>query len=354
MAKKYSENKQVKECLDKIEVSGKQLLQLVNQVLEMSRIESGKITLSEDPTDVIEKAKAVETMIAADCGSKDIEFNLHIGEIIHRDVLTDSSRVNQIITNIVGNAVKYTPEGGRIDYYLEEQPCEKEGYGLYVSTIKDTGIGMSEEFLGQIFDEFSREKTSTVSQIQGTGLGMSIVKKLLDLMEAGIDIKSKPGEGTTMTVSIPMKWNPDAEPEMEGTRKPQQISLKGKRILLVEDNEMNREIASEILTDEGVEVYTAEDGDIAVEMVRKSVEEGNSEFYDAVLMDIQMPRMNGYDAAKAIRALPDPQDTHMPIIALSANAFQEDKQKSLEAGMDDHVAKPIDIQKLKETLAKYI
>ena len=354
MAKKYAEKAQVKDCLNKIDLSGKQLLSLVNQVLEMSRIESGKIILSEDPADVIERSFGMETIAAADCNSKSIRFTRHIGNIAHKDVLTDVTHVDQIITNIVGNAVKYTPEGGSIDYYLEELPCEKEGYGLYVIKVEDTGIGMSDEFVEHIFDEFSRENNTTVSQIQGTGLGMSIAKKFVDLMDGTIEIKSKLGEGTTIKVSIPMRWNPNAVEKNEEIKESYHPFLGGKRILLVEDNEMNREIATELLEEEGLLVETAEDGDVAVEMVRKTAQEGRPEYYDAVLMDIQMPRMNGYDAAKAIRALPNPHNTHLPIIALSANAFEEDRQKSLDAGMDDHVAKPIDIQILKETLAKYL
>ena len=354
MAKKYAGNKQVKNCLDKIDMSGKQLLQLVNQVLEMSRIESGRITLSEDPADVIERANGMETIVAADCNIKNIKFKLHIGSVAHKDVLTDVSRVNQIVTNIIGNAVKYTPEGGRIDYYLEEQPCDRDGYGLYEITVKDTGIGMSEEFLSHIFEEFSRESTSTVSHIQGTGLGMSIVKKFVDLMGGTIDIQSKLGEGTAMKVSIPMKWNSHAGEDNSEAQNARQICLEGKRILLVEDNEMNREIATELLEEEGVYVETAEDGDIAVHMLKKTADAGDYYYYNAVLMDIQMPRMNGYEATKIIREVPVPEGIRMPIIALSANAFEEDRQKSLEAGMDDHIAKPIDIQKLKETLAKYL
>ena len=354
MAKKHSENPQVGDYLNKIEVSGKQLLLLVNQVLEMSRIESGKVKLEAEPADVIERANGMQTVVTADCNSRNIEFALHFGEISHKDVLTDVSRINQIVTNILGNAVKYTPEGGKIDYYVDELPCDREGYSLYRFAVKDNGIGMSEEYLEEIFDEFSREKSSTVSQIQGTGLGMSIVKRLVDLMGGRIEIQSKLGEGTYVSVEIPMRWNTDVDSAAEVNENKKTISLEGKRILLVEDNEMNREIATEILEEEGIYVECASDGDIAVDMLRMVVEKGDSEYYDAVLMDIQMPRMNGYEATKAIRAIPDPQNTHLPIIALSANAFEEDRQKSLAAGMDDHVAKPIDIQKLKETLAKYL
>ena len=348
MAKRYSKDSKINEYLEKIDVSSKQLLSLVNQVLEMSRIESGKVSLSQDKTDIVEATKAVKTLFAADCNSKNIDLNMHIGSIEHRNVLADYSRINQILTNIIGNAVKYTPEGGSIDYYVDEQQCNKDGYGLYVLCIKDTGIGMSEEYLEHIYEEFTRENTSTVSRIQGTGLGMSIVKKLVEMMDGTIEIKSKQGEGTIVAVSIPMKWDLDSIETIKNVEE-SDVTLNKKRILLVEDNEMNREIATEILEEEGVIVETAEDGDIAVEMVKNN----EYNYYDAVLMDIQMPRMNGYETTKAIRALP-PIDKHVPIIALSANAFEEDKKKSLEAGMDDHIAKPINIAQLKETLIKFI
>ena len=349
MAKKYNDNPQLNEYLDKIEISSQHLLSLVNQVLEMSRIESGKIVLSENPCDVIERALAMKTIVAADSNNKDLKYRLHIGEITHKNVLVDTSRVNQIFTSILGNAIKYTPNGGSIDYSIEEQPCDKPGYGLYVVTVSDTGIGMSEEYLAHIFEEFTRENTSTVSNIQGTGLGMPIVKKLVDLMEGTIDIKSKQNVGTTVTVALPMKWDENLVASEKETAANEELSLKGRRILLVEDNEMNREIATEILEDAGATVDTAEDGDIAVDMV----DNHDAKFYDCILMDIQMPRMNGYEATRAIRALL-PLDVHIPIIALSANAFEEDKQKSLEAGMDDHVAKPIDIEQLKATIAKFV
>ncbi|GEM_PF-6246268 len=354
MAKRYSDNSKVEDYLGKIDVSGRQLLSLVNQVLEMSRIESGKIVLSEEPADLVEKANAVRTIIAADCNMKNISFTIDTSGIVHKDVIQDVSRVNQIISNILGNAVKYTPEGGSISCTAVEKPWDKEGYGLYEIMVKDTGIGMSDEFLKHIFEEFSREKTSTISRIQGTGLGMSIVKKLVDLMGGDIDIQSTPGQGTVVTVSIPMKWDDVSRRRETEAQNLEAVDFRGKRLLLVEDNEMNREIASDILMESGFVVETAEDGLIAVEKVSNSVDSGKPGYYDVILMDIQMPRMNGFEATQAIRAILVAQDVHVPIIALSANAFEEDRQKSLEAGMDDHVAKPIDVQKLKETLAKYL
>ena len=355
MAEKNIDDKEaVAHYLEKIDVSGQQLLSLINQVLEMSRIESGKVLLAENPADVVEKAYAMEAMCGADVERKGLSYNLVIKDVPHRNVVTDASRMTQIITNILGNAIKYTPEGGRIDYTVEELPSDREGWGLYRFTIADTGIGMSEEYLAKLFDEFTRENTATVNKIQGTGLGMSIVKKLTDLMEGSIDVKSVKGEGTTIAVTVPMKLDENGEMRRAKEAEYRSVNFTGKRILLVEDNEMNREIARDILGEAGFVVETAEDGDEAVEMVSGTVKRGDSEYYDAVLMDIQMPRMNGYEATKAIRSLDDPQHTHLPIIALSANAFEEDRKMSLEAGMDEHVAKPIDVNLLKETLARFL
>ena len=355
MAKKnIHDTAAVEQYLDKIDVSGQQLLALINQVLEMSRIESGKVMLDEEPQDIVEKAYLMQTVAGADLTHKGLEFTTNVKNIRHRHILADDSRMAQIITNIVGNAIKYTPEGGRIDYTVEELPCDREGYGLYRFTVADTGIGMSEEYLEHLFDEFTREKNSTVSQIQGTGLGMSIVKKLVDLMGGTIDVESKKGVGTTISVTMPLKLDESADDRAAEEHTPADICFEGKKLLLVEDNEMNREIAIDILEEAGFVVESAEDGDIAVEKVSEYIAEGEPYHFDAVLMDIQMPRMNGYEATKAIRNLSDPNHTHLPIIALSANAFEEDKQKSLSAGMDDHISKPIDIQKLKETLAKYL
>ena len=351
LAKKHiADTDSVSGYLDKIEVSGKQLLQLINQVLEMSRIESGKVVLQEEPADVIDRAYDMRTLSGTDIESKSLKYTVYIRDVSHRHVLADGSRMNQIILNIIGNAIKYTPEGGCIDYTVEEKPCERAGYSLYSFTVADTGIGMSEEFQKHLFEEFARENTSTVSHIQGTGLGMPIVKKLVDLMGGTITVKSMLGQGTSITVSVPMKWDTEAQARREADARHHDFDFRGKRILLVEDNEMNREIAQEILTEAGFSVEVAEDGDIAVEKVRRSAAAG----YDAILMDIQMPRMNGYEASKAIRALPDAEVRHIPIIALSANAFEEDRLRSLAAGMDDHVSKPIDIRQLKETLAKYL
>jgi signal transduction histidine kinase/CheY-like chemotaxis protein len=350
MAKKHVDNPEmVKGYLEKIDIAGKQLLSLVNQVLEMSRIESGKITLKEEKCDIGNVTAALMITYGSHAESKGIKFTATIANVEHRFVCIDSDRINQITANIIGNAIKYTLEGGSIDCTVNELPCDRKGYGSYVLTVEDTGIGMSPEFISHIYDEFTRENSTTVSHIQGTGLGMTIVKKLTDLMGGSVNIESQKGKGTKITVSIPMKWSKDQTPDMVNQPNMTLHPLKGMRVLLVEDNEMNREIAEELLTEKGIIVDTANDGDIAVDKVRKAAPND----YELILMDVQMPRMNGYEASKAIRKLKDPIKSHIPIVAMTANAFEEDKQNALAAGMDGHLAKPIDEQKLIQMLADF-
>lgn len=350
MAKKHiDEHETVKKYLDKIEIAGKQLLSLVNQVLEMSRIESGKIILNEQNCNLENIIKAISTTYGTHAETKGIFFTATILNIEHKNVIVDSDRVNQIAANIIGNAIKYTPENGNIMCTFLEEKCNREGYGLYSLTVEDSGIGMSPEFLEHIYDEFSRESSSTVSRIQGTGLGMTIVKKLTDLMGGSITIESQKGQGTKITVSLPMKWNNESKTKAAEQKEVTTLPLTGMKILLVEDNEMNREIAEEILTEQGLVVDTAIDGDIAVEKVCNAAP-GD---YELILMDVQMPRMNGYEATKKIRMLKDRRKSRIPIIAMTANAFEEDKKNAIDAGMDGHLAKPIDIQKLIQTLTDF-
>jgi CheY-like chemotaxis protein len=239
---------------------------------------------------------------------------------------------------------------------LEESPSPREGYANYTFTISDTGIGMSEDFQKMVFEPFARESTSTVSKIQGTGLGMSIVRDLVELMDGEISIDSKQGRGTTVRICVPLRLaEPEAHSDAVGESAVWDTSgLAGKRVLLVEDNEMNREIASYILSENGLVVEHADDGDVAVEMVRAAFERGEPRYYDAVLMDIQMPVMNGYEAAKAIRALAGDYFRDLPIIAVSANAYDEDVRDCLDAGMDAHIAKPFNPEDLLNQLNKMI
>ena len=332
------------DCLDKIDKAGQNLLSLINQVLEMSRIESGKATVAENEVDLIERADVLFTVLKANADAKGLTTEMEVKGIRQRNVITDESRLNQIITNILGNAVKYTPEGGKVSFRVS-QMNDRADACVYEFVVEDTGIGMSKEFLPHVFDEFSREKSTTVTGIQGTGLGMSIVKQTVTLLGGTIAIQSEPGRGTRVTILLPMRPNDKVtEKKQEET-----CSFEGERILLVEDNEMNREIACEILTDAGLKVDTAEDGDIAVEKVKNS-----AGCYAVVLMDVQMPRMDGYEATRHIRALEDPSLSGIPIIAMTANAFEEDRKNAINAGMNEHLAKPIEINKLKQVLSRFL
>ena len=263
-------------------------------------------------------------------------------------VMCDDLRMNQIAINLVNNAQKFTPTGGSVLFRIEQVSTNKEGLAEYKMVVKDNGIGMSEEFLPKIFESFERERTSTDSGIQGTGLGLSIVKKLVDMMGGIIQVKSKLGEGTEITICFTFKVV--SGENIEGTEivTEETVDFAGKRLLLVEDNELNREIACEILREEGFEIDEAADGVIAVEMVRKAP----AGYYDLILMDIQMPRMNGYEAARTIRSMKGDERSEIPIIAMTANAFEEDKKAALDAGMNDHIGKPIDIKTLNHTLKK--
>ena len=350
MAKKHiNKPEMVQKYLDKIDIAGHQLLSLVNQVLEMSRIESGKIILSERKCDLEKLIMALSTTYGSHAESKGLTFVATISNVEHKFVYTDSDRVNQIAANIIGNAIKYTDENGSITCTFNEYPYDREEYSLYALTVEDTGIGMSPEFQKHIFDEFTRERTSTVSQIQGTGLGMTIVKKLTDIMGGSIEIESEQNKGTKITVFIPMRWCTEFKSPIIEQKKSTAISLKGMKVLLVDDNEMNREIAEELLTEKEILVDTASDGDIAVQKIK----DAPPYEYELVLMDVQMPRMNGYEATREIRGLPDPRKSSIPIVAMTANAFEEDRKNALAAGMDGHLAKPIDDQKLIQTLMEF-
>ena len=337
--------------LNKIEIAGKQLLSLINQVLEMSRIESGKVVLQEHSTDLKEAVDATMVIYSEQAKIKDLNMTSDTSKIKHTAVITDADRVKQVITNIIGNALKYTPAGGSIRYTVEEKPCDMFGYGLYVFTVQDNGIGMSKEYLEHIFEEFSRETTSTVSQIQGTGLGMSIVKRMVELLDGEIHIESEKGKGTKVVISIPMRFDTQEKVAIsDHASSMDSFSLNEIKILLVEDNEMNRESTCRTLSDFGVDCDVAEDGDVAVEMIKNS----NPGDYDLILMDIQMPRMNGYEASKAIRALDDETLANIPIVAMTANAFEEDRRNAFEAGMDGHLAKPVDVSVMIATISGFL
>jgi signal transduction histidine kinase/ActR/RegA family two-component response regulator len=339
------------DCLSKSKLSSEHLLSLINDVLDMSRIESGKVELDLNPVNLGENGEDYVPMLRSLAEKKNVHFEFAQHDIQNRYVYVDFLRLNQVVINVVSNAVKYTPSGGSVTVDITQIPSEREGYGLYQIVIKDTGIGMSAEYQQHLFDEFSRERTSTVSKQQGTGLGLAITKRIIDMMEGSIEVDSKVGEGSKFTIRIPMRIQEHPE-DVEQVRfahsEEEPVSFEGFKILVVEDNELNLEISKDILESAGVVVESAEDGSIAVDRLK----EKGPDYYDCILMDIQMPVMDGFEATRTIRQMFP--DKRIPIIALSANAFDEDRRKSFEAGMDGHLAKPIVIAQLEDSLKKYL
>ncbi len=337
--------------LEKIMISSRHLLGLINDVLDMSRIESGKVTIETLPVNVMEQMNLISDVLRSDMESKKLAY-VHKTDVTDSYVYADALHVNRVLMNIFANAVKFTPEGGTVTFVLRERPSTREGYAFYDFIISDTGIGMSEEFKSHIFEQFSRERSSTVSRTQGTGLGMSIAKSLTSLMGGEIQVESELGKGTTFTVTYEFKLT--TKDNMLGSINEQsldaKVNLAGKRVLLVEDNELNTEIALAILETAGFEVETASDGSEAVELMK----EKDAGHYDLILMDIQMPIMNGYEATRAIRSLDEAEKASIPIIAMTANAFEEDKKNAYAAGMDAHITKPIDVKALLQTMSDVI
>ncbi len=336
----------VKNYLGKVTVASNHLLALINDVLDMSRIESGHIELEEKPVSLTHIYQDLETIIQNDIKAKGIHFFGEVKDLAHPTVLLDPMRMKKVLLNILSNAAKFTPEGGEIHFSIEEIGDAADGKGLYQFHIKDTGIGMSKEYITHIFEPFSREETATVSGIPGTGLGMSIASRIVKLMGGTITVTSEVGKGSHFVVTIPATRIVEEIREKENSEEPLEQIIEGKRVLLVEDNELNREICQELLEMAGFTVDTAEDGKIAVEKVR----EAPAGTYDVILMDIQMPIMDGYEATREIRCLVEGKKAGIPIFALTANAFAEDRRRAIEAGMNGHIAKPIDIPSLMKTL----
>ena len=339
--------KKVDDYLRKIGDAGEHLLRLINDVLDMARIESGRVELDETEINCQKRANFMVEMLKTLAADKKITLIHDDSRCRHHNMLIDSLRAEQIFVNVISNAIKYTPEGGRVEYICEEIEPSAPGKARFRSIVRDNGIGMSQEFVATIFENFSREKSSTLSGVQGTGLGMAIVKKLVDMMGGTIEIESELGKGTTVTIELEFSLADSVEKKEEQTSADTDIS--GMKVLLVEDNELNAEIAMEILKDMGVEVTPADDGMVAVEKMSKA-KPGD---YDLILMDIQMPIMDGYKATHSIRHLPNKEIANIPIIAMTANVFDEDKKKAEAAGMNGHIGKPIDVAELIGTLAKY-
>lgn len=348
---------QMHSYLSKILVASQHLLSLINDILEMSRIESGKITLEPAPTSWSEMMQELQTIMQEQIESKKQSFTISIAPLTHDYVMIDKLRMEQVLVNLVSNASKYTPEHGSIRVELAQYPAAKPNHAIYKLSVIDNGMGMSEDFVKKIFSPFERANSTTVSKIQGTGLGMSITKSIVDLANGTIDVKSKLGEGTEIIVAVTLCLCTDAETAARNAKQldkqqaqAEQPDFKGKRLLVVEDNKLNREITVTILEQTGIITEQAEDGSVAVKMVQEAA----PGYYDLILMDIQMPIMDGYEATKQIRALPDKRLAQLPIIAVSANAFEEDKKASLAAGMDGHIAKPINVPDLFALMQKLI
>ena len=332
--------------LQKLKGASQFLLALIGNVLEIARIESGKETLTEAPWNLMKLEETLDILLDGEISRKQLTVNRNVN-IRHANVYCDALKIREIIMNLLSNAVKYTSEGGKIVLDIDEKPSARDGFMTLQIRVSDNGIGISKEYVPYIFDAFTRERSSSESGIIGTGLGLRIVKSFVDLMNGDISVKSEPGKGTCFTVEISCRKIPEEELQQQMEEQPENVSLAGRRLLLAEDNGLNAEIAMTILQDADAEVELAADGKIAVDKLQ-DVPVG---YYDAILMDIQMPNMNGYEATKAIRKLTD-ERAKMPIIAMTANAFEEDRQAALAAGMDDYVAKPVEISELFRTIMK--
>lgn len=347
---KYENNEDKrKDYIRKIQESSRYLLELINNVLDMARIENGKMTLNESAWNINQLNDFISSVFSGQIEKKNIRFESEVN-VSRPDIMCDTTKLKEIFFNLVSNAVKYTQKGGSVIVRITEIPSAHEGYETIKTVVEDTGVGMSAEYLPHIFEDFSREENPKQRQIVGTGLGMPIVKKIVDLMGGTISIDSELGKGTKVTVILDCKIAVDEDKELHGMS-PNADRLgdfRGKRILLTEDNELNAEIALEILKELGFEVERAECGEVCIDMLQRAPEG----YYTLILMDIQMLGMNGYQTARKIRGLSDNR-SQIPIIAMTANAFEEDKLNARAAGMNGHIAKPIEIRKLVETLAEF-
>lgn len=388
LAKSHLDDQEkAEDYLDKVTVAGNHLLSLINDVLDMSRIESGTIRIEENPVSLQKLISEAGTIIQTSASEKHLEFSVQT-EVSHDRVITDEVKLNQILVNILGNAVKFTPDGGEIHFSVKETDSA-DGFAAYEFRIRDTGIGMKKEFLTHIFEPFTREENAAVGKIEGTGLGMSITKNIVERMGGRIGVESEEGKGTEFTIWLRFalqgaescaenstltgtqflnqgggtheafaagsmeeeKRNAlQAKMQVEGREgKNSRTDFAGRSVLLVEDNELNQEIAATILREEGFVVDVAEDGFAALEWLQDS-----EALYDVILMDVQMPGMSGYEATRRIRAMSDPKKAGIPIIAMTANAFEEDRRAAHEAGMNGHVTKPIETEKLLEMIERVL
>ena len=337
--------------MEKLQQSGNLLLSIINNVLDMARIESGRMELDENYCRIEDVRKSLFAVFDEKAKKKNIALHYTMN-VEHEHVLTDVTKVKEIFVNILSNAIKYTPSGGSVMVNVDELPCDEPGYMIVRTRVSDTGIGMSQDYLTKIFEAFTREQNTTKSKIAGTGLGMSIVKKYVDLLGGTIDVESELGKGSTFTVTLKHRIADESyyvKKHIEESGTGSEI-LEGRNILLAEDNDLNAEIAEAILERAGLKTERVEDG---IQCVNR-IMEMPAGTYDMILMDIQMPKMDGYKATQAIRHLPDKDKACIPIIAMTANAFEEDKRDAIAAGMNGHIAKPIQVDKLLSMLAEVI
>ena len=339
------------EHLEKLQQSGNLLLSIINNVLDMAQIESGRMELDENYCQIEDVWKSLFAVFDEKARKKNIALHYTMN-VEHKHVLTDTTKIKEILVNILSNSIKYTPAGGSVMVNVDELPCNEPGYMIDRIKVSDTGIGMSQEYLTKIFEAFTREQNTTKSKISGTGLGMSIVKKYVDLLGGTIDVKSELGKGSTFTVTLKHRIADESyyEKKLAENSETGCEILEGRNILLAEDNELNAEIAEAILERAGLKIERVENG---IQCVNR-IMEMPAETYDLVLMDIQMPKMNGYKATQEIRHLPDKDKACIPIIAMTANAFEEDKRDAVAAGMNGHIAKPIQVDKLLSILSEVI
>ena len=336
--------KQALDYISKLKSSSTILLSLINYILEMTQIESGKLDLKKEIGDLDDLVKNINVVVEPLIKEKKLHYSYHL-EIKHHHIICDKTKLREIVLNILSNAIKYTPEGGNVELLIQEISFENNKV-KYHFIIIDNGIGMKEDFLPHIFEEFAREKTSTESKVPGVGLGLPIVKSLIDMMNGTIQVESKLNKGTKFTVELSFLTSLQVENVNE--RNTSTLDFSGKHILLVEDNELNAEIGIELLNTFKVIIDLAKNGEECIKILEK-MPEG---YYDLILMDIQMPIMDGYEATKIIRSFNN-KNAQIPIIAMTANALEEDRKHALQLGMNEHLAKPVDIEKLKDVLTKY-
>lgn len=342
---------EISEYLKKLQQSGNLLLSIINNVLDMAQIESGRMEIDENYGRIEDIRQTLFEIFGDEAKKKNLVLQYTIN-VEHENILTDTTKVKEIFVNILSNAIKYTSSGGSVKVSVDELPCDEDGYMMVRTRVSDTGIGMSQEYLTNIFEAFTREQNTTKSKIAGTGLGMSIVKKYVDLLGGTINVESELGKGSTFTVTLKHRIADESyyvKKYIEESGTGSEI-LEGRNILLAEDNDLNAEIAEAILESAGLKIERVEDGIQCVNRIEKMP----ADTYDMILMDIQMPQMDGYKATQAIRNLPDEDKASIPIVAMTANAFEEDKRDAIAAGMNGHIAKPIQVDKMLSILSEVI